>query len=383
MVTSRLHVSALLSTLGALGVAAPASAAGCAGIQHCVDVPKFTAQLADFRAIEQSGKRQLIATVKFENKTGQPLTIGYVSGSGTGMDELGNRYTVSDSGAVRGIGLITRSNLDTRFTLQPGEKADARLELDWNAYDRIAGVEFKLEMALREIDALPGNQYRAGREHMVSFAGLRDGLVAAAPAPAAGAPAALAQPTPAPAPAMDPCEGKADCYAAGPFVAEVTGITTSHQSNNYYMQLKVRFRNLSSEPVILAYQHGSGSMIDGDGLRYKVASSTRDVSGIGVVSKDSADPQFVLRPGETRTASFNYNYHKYAGYQTPASPVFSPDFVVEQLEQLPSRQLRTQREYLVSFPNLTAKSAPATAVGQGGDPAEALRKIGDLFKKKK
>ena len=177
MATSRLHVSALLFTLGALGGAAPATAAGCAGIQHCVDVPKFTAQLADFRAIEQSGRRQLIATVKFENKTGQPLTIGYVSGSGTGMDELGNRYTVSDSGGVRGIGLITRSNLDTRFTLQPGEKADARLELDWNAYDRIAGVEFKLEMALREIDALPGNQFRAGREHMVSFGGLRDGLL--------------------------------------------------------------------------------------------------------------------------------------------------------------------------------------------------------------
>jgi hypothetical protein len=56
---------------------------------------------------------------------------------------------------------------------------------------------------------------------------------------------------------------------------------------------------------------------------------------------------------------------------------------VEQLEQLPSRQLRTQREYLVTFSNLTAKGSPATAVGQGGDPAEALKKIGDLFKKKK
>lgn len=377
MATSRLDAFALLFTLGALGAAAPASAAGCAGIQHCVDVPKFTAQLSDFRAIEQSGKRLLIATVKFENKTGQPLTIGYVAGSGSGIDELGNRYTVSDSSAVRGIGLITSGNLDTRFTLQPGEKADARFELDWNAYKQIAGVEFKLEMALREIDALPGNQYRAGREHMVSFVGLRDGLVAGAPAPAA------AQAAPPPAPALDPCDGKAGCYAAGPFVAEVTGITTSNQSNDYYVQLKVRFRNHSSEPVILAYQHGSGTLVDGDGLRYKVGSSARDVSGMGVVSRDSADPQFVLKPGETRTASFNYNYHKYAGYQVPSSTVFSPDFVVEQLEQLPSRQLRTQREYLVTFSNLTAKGSPATAVGQGGDPAEALKKIGDLFKKKK
>lgn len=370
----------LLSTLMALVALSPASAAGCEGHDHCLDVPKFTARLSDFRAIEQSGKRLLIATVKFENKTGQPLTIGYVTGSGTGIDELGNQYTVSGSNAVRGIGPISGNSLDTRFTLQPGERADARFEMDWKANNQLAGVRFKLEMAVREIDALPGNQHRAGREHLVSFAGLRDGLGAAAPATAATAPGvaprAIADALPA-----DPCEGKPGCYAAGPILAEVTGLATSQQSQNYYVQLKVNFRNISGEPVILAYQNGSGTLIDGDGLRYKVQNA-RDVSGIGIVGGGSADPQFVLKPGEARTASLSYYYHKYSGYPVPGSTAFSPDFVVEQLEVLPSRQIRTLREYAVSFSNLTARNAPASAPGQAADAADALKKIGDLFKKK-
>ena len=384
MATFRTTASVLLLALAALGAAAPAGAAGCEGVQHCVDVPRFSARLSDFRAIEQSGKRVLIATVKFENKTDQPLILGYVTGSGLGIDELGNRYTISDSGSVRGIGLVSRSSLDTRFTLQPGERADARFELDWRAYNQLAGVEFRLEMALREIEALPGNQYRAGREHLVSFAGLRDGLLAPAPAPAAGAPPAAAQAAPAtPEPAVDPCGGRPACFSAGTFTAEVTGLTTSQQSNYWYVQLRVRFQNHSGAPVVLAYQNGSGTLVDGDGLRYKVGSA-KDVSGIGIVTRDSADPQFVLGPGETRTASLTYAYHRYAGSPTPGSTVFSPDFVVEQLEVLPSRQIRSVREHLVSFTGLAAKDSPATALGTGGgDAAEALKKLGDLFRKKK
>jgi hypothetical protein len=381
MATFRPTASMLLSALAALGATAPAGAAGCEGAQHCVDVPRFSARLSDFRAIEQSGKRMLIATVKFENKTDQPLILGYVTGSGLGIDELGNRYTISDSGSVRGIGLVSQGSLDTRFTLQPGERADARFELDWRAYNQLAGAEFRLEMALREIEALPGNQYRAGREHLVSFAGLRDGLLAAAPA--AGAPPAAAQAaTAAPAPAVDPCGDKPACFSAGTFTAEVTGLTTSQQSSDWYVQLRVRFQNHSGAPVILAYQNGSGTLVDGNGLRYKVGSA-RDVSGIGIVTRDSADPQFVIGPGETRTASLTYAYHRYAGSPTPDSTVFSPDFVVEQLEVLPSRQIRSVREYLVSFTGLAAKGSPATAVGTGGDAGDALKKLGDLFRKKK
>ncbi len=50
---------------------------------------------------------------------------------------------------------------------------------------------------------------------------------------------------------------------------------------------------------------------------------------------------------------------------------------------LPSKQIRTVREYAVSFSSLITGSAPATAPGQAADPAEALKKLGDLLKKKK
>src|SRR5690606_15007956 len=110
---------------------------------------------------------------------------------------------------------------------------------------------------------------------------------------------AAAQAAPAtPEPAVDPCGGRPACFSAGTFTAEVTGLTTSQQSNYWYVQLRVRFQNHSGAPVVLAYQNGSGTLVDGDGLRYKVGSA-KDVSGIGIVTRDSADPQFVLGPGET------------------------------------------------------------------------------------
>lgn len=378
MVTRRVTAPLTLAALLALGAAtSPASAAGCDGREHCVEVPKFTARLSDFRAIEQSGRRLLIATVTFENRTSAPLTLGYVAGSGTALDELGNAYGISGRNGVRGIGQVSSDNLDTRFTLEPAERADARFELDWNAQDQLAGVQFKLEMALREIDALPGNQVRAGREHLVSFADVRDGLLpAAAPAVAAAGQAAP------PAAPTDPCEGLSACQVVGPVAADVTGIATSRRSADFFVQLRVRMRNHSPEPVILAYQTGSGTLTDGDGLRYKVASD-KDVSGIGIVGRGKADPQFALQPGESRTVTLSYQYHRYAGYPEPASTTFSPDFVIEQLELLPSRQIRTLREHVVSFSNLTARPAAPTAVTGAGDAADALKKLGDLFRRNK
>lgn len=371
----------LLLGLAAFGAATPpafAAAAGCEGRANCVETSTFTMQLNDFRTTEQHGTRNLIATATFQNKTDRPLILGYVSGSGTGIDEHGNRYSVTGTGGVRGIGQVGRNSFDPRFVLQPGERSDARFELTWPGGSQIAGVDFKLELAINEIDAVAGNQHRLGREHFLRFAGLRDGLVAAAPAaPAAAAPAAAAAVA---APVADPCEGRPNCYATGPFVAEAQA-NVSQDATYQHVSVRVRFRNLTNEPVILAYQQGSASMIDNQGNKYLPVSA----KGIGTVSRSSADAQFVLRPGETRQATIEYRLHK-AG--VILGNAFTPDFVVEQLEILPSRQVRSVRDYAVSFTGVGAGSlaaAPGQAgqAGQATDAAEAIRAIGDLFKKKK
>ena len=390
MATRRELIAALVLTLAAFGVGVSrAEAAGCEERNHCAEVSSFVAQLTDFRTSVQGSNRQLIATVSFVNKTDKPLIIGYVSGSGLGLDEHGNRYTIGNSNGVRGIGEIQRNTFDPRFTLQPGERGDARFELGWYAARQIAGVQFQLDLAVREIDAVAGNQFRLGREHSLRFTGLSNGLTAAPPAVSASAVPAVASaagpavlsaagPGGTVAPAADPCEGRQRCYAAGPFIAEVLQVATSKQGSNHFVQMRLQFRNLSNQPVILAYKQGTGTLLDNYGQKYAVGTGRQDVSGIGQVSRNSADPQFVLSPGEARAATFNY--HRYVG-KTAIGTVFSPDVVIEQLEILPSQQVRSMREYSVSFTGLTAGMVSTAA-----DPGEALKQLGDglksIFKKK-
>ena len=85
--------------------------------------------MTNFRTSTQGPNRVLSTTVRFENKSSQPLTIGYVRESGVALDELGNRYVVPNANGVRAIGEIAGTSIDPKFTLQPGEASDARFEL--------------------------------------------------------------------------------------------------------------------------------------------------------------------------------------------------------------------------------------------------------------
>ncbi len=378
MIKTHLLAALMLPMAAALAVSAPASAAAaCAGRAHCAEVTTFAAQLTDFRTSVIGTNRRVTATVNFQNKTDRPLVIGYVKGSGVALDELGNRYTVENAGpnAVRGMGEIERNTFDPRFTLAPGERSDARFELNWYAGNQIVGVEFRLELVVREIDSVAGNQYRLGREHVLTFDALRDGLAGASAAAGTGSAPVAASSGSAPAVA-DPCAGNPRCHAAGPFVAELLQLSPSQKATNHFVQARVRFRNVSNLPVILAYQQNSGTMLDNYGQRYTVDWRSENVAGIGQTSKNKADPQFKLSPGEARTATLTYS--RYVG-KTAIGTVFSPEFVVEQLEILPSRQIRSMREYSVNFSNL-ATGATATDVA---DAAKELKEnLKSIFKRK-
>ncbi len=375
------RIASLLLPFIALACFSSRAAGACA--EPCTEVSTFAATLNDFRTSTYGNNRRLTATVSFFNKTDRPLILGYVDDSGVALDEHGNRYTVSGagSGAVRGIGEIQRNTFDPKFILQPGERSDARFELNWFAGNSIAGITFGLDLAIREIDSVTGNQYRLGREHSLRFPNLRDGAgVNAAVAPAAPAVAGPAATSAAIATTADPCAGNARCYATGPFVAEIVQLASAQpQGNNHAVRVNVRLRNLSNQPLILAYQQNSGTMLDNYGQRYTVDwRDNANVSGIGQSSRQKADPQFVLSPGEARTATFNYT--RYVG-KTAVGTVFSPDLVFEQLEILPSNQIRSVRDYNVSFVNIAA--------GGGGEVQsvnDAARQLSEglksIFKKK-
>lgn len=394
-------ILSLISALCLCGAATQAvAAASCSPQQFCTEVATFKASITDFRTSVSGYNRLAAATVSISNKTNRPLVLGYVQGSGVVIDELGNRYGIDTRNAnnVRAIGVITASTFDPKFTLQPGESSDARFQFSWYAGKTAAGTVFQLEITVREIDTV-GTQMKLGREHVVQFRSLKDGALVAgtdtvAPNADSATSAAAATPVaesaaPAAAPTADPCASQPRCYNAGPFTAQVTQVTTSQAGSNHLVRLNVRFRNVSAQPLILAYTKNSGTMIDNHGNRYTIDWRYPDrVKGIGLVERGKADPQFALNPGESRNATFEYS--RYVG-KTVIGNVFTPDLAIEQLEVLSSQQVRSIREYSLSYPNLTAGMLVGNA--DGSQVAESINNVSEagrqlteglksLFKKK-
>lgn len=125
--------------------------------------------------------------------------------------------------------------------------------------------------------------------------------------------------------------------------------------------------------------HSRGSPCRAAARRPGSSGGCQNVSGIGVVTRQKADPQFVLSPGEARTATFNYT--RYVG-KTAIGTAFSPTLVIEQLEVLPSQQIRSVREHSVSFANVTAGGA-ADAAQSINDAARQIEEgLKSIFKRR-
>jgi hypothetical protein len=355
---------------------APAQGVACAGKPSCEEVSSFVATVTDFRT-SVSGRYRIVATtIRFRNKLNRPLVLGYVPRSGIATDDRGNRYESSDAG-VRGIGLISNGNLDVKFVLQPGESSDARFEFSWQPGREIYGSSYQVELAIREIDQVAPHQYTLGKEHALRFSGFgTPPAVAAAPAPVPAGPATAETPV---IPIADPCAGAPRCYGAGPFVAEVTHLTGSRVGNrkDHVLSITLKFKNVTAQPIILAYHTGSSTVTDNLGNRYywgHAGSHDMSASGIGIVEGSKADPQFVLRTGESREAKFGLIRYN-TGNQEIGS-TFSYDVVIDQLELLNGGQIRSLRNYSVGYHDLplTGSTATATSAAQPNVLVEAIKK---------
>jgi hypothetical protein len=336
----------------------------CAGQEHCTEVPGLTATITDFRQSLGGYNRYVTFTVRFRNISNRPLILGMVSGSAVTTDDRGNRY---GTGTVRGIGEIAGNRFDSKFTLQPGESGDARIETAWRAGNAIYGTAFEIDLAVREIDVVGSNQFALGKEHALHWSGFGAApAVAAAPEPVA-APAAEAPPP-------EPCPEKKNSWCqAGVFVAEVTRLTPSKSGYNVNLQFTVRFRNLSRQPLVLAYTAGSAVVVDDAGIRY--GSYDNLIRGIGISRGNQVNASFALRGGESRDASFTLSFR--AGNK-PVGSKYTFDFSAEQLEILAGNQIRSVREFAVGFRDLTASGpGAADAANAGAKLLEGItKKIG-------
>ncbi len=364
--------------VGLILLAAPAAHAqetACAP-PTCVALRKFDVTVADFQTSKQGAVRLITATLRFRNSSKTPLVLGYLNSSGVATDDQGNRFALY--GPVRGIGEITRHDFDPKFVLEPGASSEARFEFAWQPTGKeIYGSAYDIDLAVREIDPVTNSQYKLGLEHALRFRRMTSEVVAgksAAPAPAS---TATSQKASIPA-EVDPCGTTPRCTSAGPFIASVVNVTPSDGGRHHLLTLNIRFRNVTTAPIILAYSSATSGATDNYGNRYYWGrSGTHDTSvkGMGIVTGRSADPQFVLQPGQSRNATFALI--RYESGSKAKGTEFTYDVAIEQLEVIGGTQVRSVRQYTLNFPSLTAGGAAAVP-----QAADVVKSIKDLLKKK-
>lgn len=152
----------------------------CGNQPMCYDAADFAVAIVDFRMSTLRGSKVIDATLRFVNKTSQPLILGYVDNSAVALDDQGNRYGTYYNTGLAGIGIVNGANGDPKFVLQPGGAGDARFELFWRPgpQDPI-GSTLELNMNIREINTLVGGQHTLGSEVPLRFQGLTNGMTGA------------------------------------------------------------------------------------------------------------------------------------------------------------------------------------------------------------
>lgn len=290
----------------------------------------FTATVTSFQTYVagQANHHYIAAAVHFRNKTDKAVILGLNRDGTKASDEQGNSYRVVQA---YGIGGVSGSEVDPKFVLPAHGDSDALLVLSWQG-NTIFGVTFELNLAVKELSKLSGGQYEIGPESALRFDGLKTGLAFALE----NAP-----------------EISRHVVQAGPFNARITHSKFGRANYSYPLagDFTVELENKSDKPIVLAIEHDSITGSDDEGNFYGGPNGPggfANPTGIGQASKEKADPQFVLAPGEVK------EFHLTIGrgrVKTDGSE-FVLNFALEELEVLPSKQIREVRQYSLTFPKI-------------------------------
>jgi hypothetical protein len=220
-------VSYMLFMAAPVLTASAQTPSGICGTQPlCYETADFAATVANFRtSATPQGYKIIDTTVRFQNKTNQPLVLGYVNSSGMATDERGNRSIVWGPNGYRGIGLVAGANFDPKFVVRPGSYADAQFELVLQGWPKVIGFTYDLSLTVAEINSFQGNQHTLGGEFPLHFQGLANGASGAAPGVANG----LVPGLPATA-AAGPCGLAATQGAAGKASSTVSNAASTLSS---------------------------------------------------------------------------------------------------------------------------------------------------------
>jgi hypothetical protein len=179
---------------------------------------------------------------------------------------------------------------------------------------------------------------------------------AAASAPAASAPAETAPPS--------VCGSTPNCAESSDFAAMITNFRTSDLRGYKMLDVVVRFRNKTVNPLVLGYVQGSGGAVDEKGNRYSVFGGN-GVRGIGQVSGNSFDPKFTLPAGGVGDAQFELAW--YPGQEIYGF-TFMLDLTVDEINSYQGNQHSLGGEFPLHFEGLTNGVSSGTALAAGVVP---------------
>jgi hypothetical protein len=179
-------------------------------------------------------------------------------------------------------------------------------------------------------------------------------------------------------PARAGCDGGAGaqaCKDMGDFLVSAVRVTVSRKdANTAYQGVRtlLRLQNVSNRPLALGYREGSSRVTDNNGNVYTWGRT--QVQGIGIVSRQAADAQFVLAPGQAREFTLE-NVLQYSRARVVAGNVFTHDFTLVEMAAASPTQVRMVREHAVSLSDLSAATGAAGSVAAEGATRliEALR----------
>jgi len=160
------------------------------------------------------------------------------------------------------------------------------------------------------------------------------------------------------------------CFNAGPFAAAVTQMTMSQQGGWHVVRMNIQFKNLTDQPLSIAYHDGSMVMVDNFGNTYIPAGgSAGAVQGLGIDRGNQTDSQFTLAPGQSGNAMFAVARGR--SNQSAVGTGYTYNFTIDELQAQNGADAIPVREYNVNFADLAPGATSAGFGGPGSSPTGA------------
>jgi len=354
--------------------AAPAAPGSfCGNRPLCYEGMDFAATIVDFRTSTDNYNRKVLdAILRFQNKTNQVISLAYVDGSASALDDRGNRFGLNAAyGGVRGMGVTNGNNLDTKFMVGPGGTGDVRFELLWQPpANAIVGVNYELELDIREMNRVEGNQWTFGGETLMHYQGLANGVAGAAPASSfastGAAPASGAMP--ASGSAFAPTGAALTSSASQPGCPPATGSTLANAANS------VGAQNANTQATMANAQSAVANFKSMFGSKKAAAApaTTANASAPCVPSSGAASSGYVMpaasSPGYVTAPSASGSPVQAVG---ATSPVTANTTAKAAVKASAVSTTSSARPVVATKPAVATRPVNAPATAQAAKPAPA------------